>query len=98
MYRIFTKDLVINYYDQILDYIIRERDYLKKLTDIIRYRRNSMYELADPKEWDEINYAYNEALFLQLYSELADKLSIPIDELYCELEVMELSKIFEPSN
>lgn len=89
---------MINYYDQILDYIIRERDYLKKLTDIIRYRRNSMYELADTKEWDEINYAYNEALFLQLYSELADKLSVPIDELYCELEVMELSKIFEPSN
>lgn len=92
------KDPMINYRDEILNYVVRERDYLKELTNPIRIRRNQMYIKSSIMEWDEINNAYNEALFIQLYSELADKLSMPVDELYCELEEMELSKIFEPNN
>jgi hypothetical protein len=92
-------DKMIDYREEILNYIVRERDSLKELIKPIQSRRNKMYvESKGTGEWDEINYAYNEAIFLQLYDYLSGKLDLPIDELYCTLEEMDLSAYFEPSN
>lgn len=94
----FTKDLMINYRDEIIDYMAKERDYLKDLIKPIQLRRNKMYAESGTNEWDEINDSYEMAIFLQIFDELSDKMDLPVNELYCELEELKLSEFFEPSN
>lgn len=89
---------MIDYKDQILDYLIKERDYLKKETEEIRREINEMYRKSPADEWQEINDVYENALFIKVFDLIADKLSVPVDEIYCELEEMTLSEILEPSN
>lgn len=87
-----------DYKSKVLDYLSMERDSLKDLIRPIQQRRNKMYVNSNTLEWDEINYAYDDAILLQLYDYLADKIDLPIDELYIILEELHLSSYFEPSN
>src|ERR1017187_2877815 len=84
--------------DEILDELSKNREYYKEITAPIRCRRNQMYKDSSTMEWDEINESYSTAIFLQMYDELSDKLNLPADELYCELETLNLSDFFEPAN
>jgi hypothetical protein len=49
-------------------------------------------------EWQEIDDSYETAIFLQLYDSLAEKIDLPVDELYVELSILDLSSFFEPLN
>lgn len=83
----------------ILEHIISERDYYKKVILPIQIKRNEMYETMPITEWDEVNESYKTAIFMQLFDELLDKLTnVSVEDLYCELEDLNLSEIFEPSN
>jgi len=90
---------MVNYRDEILDHITKERDYYREQTQEIRFRRNKMYKESFTDEWQEITDAYRTALFMKMYDLLIDKLTtVPFDELYIELESLELDKIFELDN
>ena len=90
---------MVNYRDEILDHITKERDYYREQTQEIRFRRNKMYKESFTNEWQEITDAYRTALFMKMYDLLIDKLTtVPFDELYIELESLELDKIFELDN
>ena len=90
---------MINYKAEILDHIIKERDFYKEETSEIRRRRDKMFKESFTDEWEEIVQAYKTALFMKMYDLLIDKLTtVPFDELYIELEEIELDKIFELDN
>lgn len=96
--QICTNFKMIDYREEILEYLIKERDFFKKEIKDIQRRRNEMYREKSTDEWDEINYAYESALFIKVFDLIVDKLSVPVDELYIELEDLKLSSIFEPPN
>lgn len=98
MNQIFTKDKMIDTKEYILDYLAKNRSELKRIIMPIIHRRNEMYKRDPTDYWDEINESYDTALFMQIYDSIAEKIDIPIDELYVELSVLNLSEFFEPSN
>lgn len=89
---------MINSKDVIMDELSKNRDYYKEKIRPIQSRRNDMYKRDGIEYWDEINESYNVALFMEIYDQLAGKLDVPIDDLYCELEELDLSQFFEPNN
>lgn len=95
------KDKTINMQDSkdvILDYLAMNRDFYKEKLRLIQIRRNKMYETESTSEWEEINQVYEDAIFLELYDDLSQKLNLPVDELYCILLDLSLSDFFEPAN
>lgn len=84
--------------DVIIDFLAKNRDFLKEKIRPIQNRRNKMYEKDPIEYWDEINESYNTAIFMEMFDQLSTKLDLPIDELYCELEELDLSGFFEPNN
>lgn len=87
-----------NVREEILDELSKNRDYYKERLRPIQMRRNAMYQKDPIEYWDEINSSYETALFVQLFDDLSEKLDLPVDELYIELESINLSEFFEPSN
>lgn len=84
--------------DKILNHIAQEHEWYKEQTLIIRIRRDKMFKESFIDEWQEIVDAYKTALFYKVYNLMIDKIDIPFEDLYCELEVIELDKIFELDN
>jgi hypothetical protein len=90
---------MIDYKDEILNHIIKERDYYKTATLHLRIMRDKMIKELPTKDWQDITEEFQNALFMTMFDFLMDKLpDVPVEDLYCELEVMELDKIFELDN
>jgi|ERR1700722_7823158 len=98
MNQIFMKDKMINTKEVIIEELSMNRDEFKKLIRPIQLRRNLMYQKDKIETWDEINEAYKNAIFIELFDRLSQRLSLPVDELYIELESLDLSEFFEPAN
>jgi len=89
---------MIDHRSDILDFLAKNRDSLKELIRPLQILRNKLDQESNSNEWNEINDDYNKSIFLTLFDEMCDKTSIPIEDLYCELEELDLSSFFEPSN
>lgn len=84
--------------DKILNYIISEYEFFKKETLEIRRRRDKMTKESFTYDWQEIEDAYKTELFMKVYDLMLDKIDMSFEDLYCELESMDLISIFELDN
>lgn len=89
---------MIDHRSDILDFLAKNRDHLKELIRPIQILRNKLDIEHSSSEWNEINDDYNKSLFLTLLDEMCDKTNIPIEDLYTELEDLDLNSFFEPDN
>ena len=89
---------MIDHRSDILDFLAKNRDHLKELIRPIQILRNKLDIEHSSSEWNEINDDYNKSLYQTFLDEMCDKTNIPIEDLYTELEDLDLNSFFEPDN
>lgn len=85
--------------DFLLDEFVKNRQYYKDLIKPLQTLRDKFIDEESNLFYREIMDEYQYEILTLLFQDIAGRFAeLPVDDIYCELDDMNLNKLFEPEN